>query len=364
MGELLDLPTTKWEDANEQVVLKEDLIRLEAATLASFSRRRVPSLSYYDAGTVKVLASADGPVRLALNGVPNLLHPGQFLSGALSNGQIKEITASVSCALTAGSTLWGAEAASQWYAIYALGSPAATTFSLKAMPVMRFKSENAQIISLGLNLTPASAVGYSFATDELAGGKIYVLSGTSRGQVRSITANNNSGSAGTITYSGTALSLAAGDWFIVLPPTNFRWLGNIFNNASGNIEPFTPVGNQVFWTSAAPMSCPSNSPIEDIRICCPLAATIYPRLISVTDWSGGTPGPFPIVLRGNTLLDAYLGTIEQSVGINTLGMGQPWMPLAFCTYVGLALAPGGSFVLTNVVLNNYGYEYPEGYFSL
>jgi len=35
------------------------------------------------------------------------------------------------------------------------------------------------------------------------------------------------GPGGTITYGGAALTLAQGDWAVVLPVTNFRYLGMV-----------------------------------------------------------------------------------------------------------------------------------------
>ncbi|RLA88132.1 MAG: hypothetical protein DRG58_08820, partial [Deltaproteobacteria bacterium] len=85
----------------------------------------------------------------------------------------------------------------------------------------------------------------------LANAKLLVLSGTSKGLIRTITANNNdNGTGGTITYSGSALTMTQGDWFIVLPNTNFRYLGMILNNASSNIERFWKEGNKVTWNAA------------------------------------------------------------------------------------------------------------------
>jgi hypothetical protein len=106
------------------------------------------------------------------------------------------------------------------------------------MPVMRVSSQATQIISLR-NSGNTGDIGYGFTADELAAGKILVLSGASRGLVRLITANNNDNdAAGTITYGGSALTLAQGDWFMVLPNTNFRYLGMVLNGSDGNLVPF------------------------------------------------------------------------------------------------------------------------------
>jgi hypothetical protein len=66
--------------------------------------------------------------------------------------------------------------------------------------------------------------------------------------MRAITANNSdNGSAGTITYGGGPLSLAQGDWFAALPPTNFRSLGMILNDGGGDLAPFFQEGRAVCY---------------------------------------------------------------------------------------------------------------------
>ena len=103
---------------------------------------------------------------------------------------------------------------------------------------MRVSSQNAQTITLRNNTNSAN-IGYGFGVDELANAKILVLSGASQGLVRRITANNSdNGTGGTITYDGATLSLAQGDWFVVLSNTNFGYLGMVFNDASGDLVPF------------------------------------------------------------------------------------------------------------------------------
>lgn len=161
-------------------------------------------------------------------------------------------------------------------------SVTALSFTLKAMPMMRFKSQAAQVISLGTLITPANGIGYGFATDELAGGKIYVLNGASAGLLRTITANNNNNATGgTITYSGAALTMAAGNWFVVLPPgTNFRLIGTIFNMSDGDIMKFRRLGDKIQILGDIPFTPPVGyeSITEDIRLCCPLATEVRVKL--------------------------------------------------------------------------------------
>jgi hypothetical protein len=111
-------------------------------------------------------------------------------------------------------------------------------FSLKAMPVIRVASQASQVITLRNNPNGAN-IGYGFTANEFAGSSLLVLSGASRGLIRTITANNDDNTtAGTITYGGAILSLTQGDWGIVLQPP-LRYLGMVFNDANGNLVPFS-----------------------------------------------------------------------------------------------------------------------------
>ena len=134
--------------------------------------------------------------------------------------------------------LWGTEKSNQWYAVYALAGANDTIFTLKAMPVTRVASQDSQVVTLRNNANGAN-IGYGLTINELAGAGLLILSGASQGLLRAITANNgDNGTGGTITYGGAALTLAQGDWVMVLPATNFRYLGMVFNDASGNLAPF------------------------------------------------------------------------------------------------------------------------------
>jgi hypothetical protein len=146
------------------------------------------------------------------------------------------------------SQFWGNEKSNQWYVVYAVAADVDTTFTLKSIPLMRFSSQASQVITLRNNANGAD-IGYGFTTDELQNGKILVLTGASKGLLRTITANNNNNTTGgTVTYSGTALTMAQGDYFVVLPPTvNFRYLGMVLNNNSGNIEKFYQKGRSFRW---------------------------------------------------------------------------------------------------------------------
>jgi hypothetical protein len=275
---LKDLPHAKWVAAGKQLILKGDFVDIESAILEVMAiAKQPPTIAWIDAATVRVPATADSKAAVAMTGVPNILHPGQFINDGLTDGGLRENSSNVSLIFGTGGAMWGSEKASQWYAIYALAANADTTFTIKAMPFMRFKSQASQIISLGNLTTPATGIGYGLTTNELVGGAIYVLSGASQGLVRAITANNNdNGTGGTITYSGTPLTMSQGDWFLVMPPSiNFRWLGSVFNNSGSNIDKFSKQGNIVSWMRDLNTGYSCSFGLlgiwEDIGMACPLA---------------------------------------------------------------------------------------------
>jgi len=242
---LIHLPQTKWgSGTGRQVILKSDFEKIEQAVLEGFQLALAPPLEYVDAANLRVNATADCKARGMLCGFPSPLHPGQWVSGGLADGRYRENSAALVLNFATSGSLWGTEKANQWYCVYALAGTADTSFTLKAMPVMRVSSQATQIITLRNNGNTAD-IGYGLTTDELAEGKILVLSGASRGLVRLITANNNdNGTAGTVTYGGSALTLAQGDWFMILPNTNFRYLGMVLNGSDSNLVPFYQEGGR------------------------------------------------------------------------------------------------------------------------
>jgi hypothetical protein len=245
---LIHLPQAKWAGGTgRQVILKSDFDKIEQAVVESFGLIHPPSLEYLSASQVQVNATPDCQARVMLNGFPSPLHRGVLVDGGLCDGRYRENAAPAALNMAAAGGLWGAEKPSQWYCVLAVAGPGDTTFALKGMPLMRVSSQANQIITLRNNANNAN-IGYGFAADELAGGKILVLSGTSRGLMRAITANNSdNGSAGTITYGGSPLSLAQGDWFAVLPEINCRALGMVLNDAGGNLAPFSQEGRAVCY---------------------------------------------------------------------------------------------------------------------
>ena len=273
MPDISSLPNPKWGGVNEEAILLGDFIAIETAILQLLGLTKTPTLQYVDATSTKVAASTDSPTSVMMLGFPDVVNPGQFITGGLTDSTYRQNTADAAMDFDVAASLWGTEKASQWYAIYAIEGDPITSFDLKAMPIMRVKSQATQTISLGTNVTPATGIGYGFTTDELVGASIYFISGASKGLIRPITANNNdSTTGGTVTYSGTALTVAAGDWFIVLPATNFRLLGYIFNDASSNLGLFTQDGNEFSFSSL--LVNPTGT-YENVTLCPPTATQIF-----------------------------------------------------------------------------------------
>jgi hypothetical protein len=241
---LIDLPQAKWNSGTgRQVILKGDFDKIEEALVESFELAQSPALEYLSASRVQVNATPDCQARVMLAGFPSPLHRGVLVDGGLSDGRYRENATPTLLDMAITGSLWGQEKGSQWYAVLAVAGAGDTTFMLKGMPVMRVSSQASQTITLRNNAHTAN-IGYGFAANELVDSSILVLSGASRGVIRAITANNNdNGTAGTLTYGGSALTLAPGDWFVILPKTNFRFLGMIFNDSSSNLVAFNQEGS-------------------------------------------------------------------------------------------------------------------------
>jgi hypothetical protein len=245
---LIHLPQAKWgSGTGRQVILKSDFDKVEQALMESFELTLAPSLEFVDSARVRVQATADCKARVMMCGFPSPLQPGQWVDGGLADGRYRENATSVTLDFGAAGSLWGTEKSEQWYCLYALAGSSDTTFSLKALPLMRVSSQATQVITLR-NHANTGDIGYGLTANELVDAQILVLSGASRGLCRPVTANNDdNGTGGTVTYGGSALSLARADWFVVLPETNFRYLGMVFNDDAGNLAPFYQDGGRTAY---------------------------------------------------------------------------------------------------------------------
>lgn len=338
---LIDLPQSKWGgETGRQPILKGDFSKVGAAILQVAELMPPPIPEWVDATEIKVPATADCPAVVMMSGFPNILQPG-MVGGGLTDGRYRQNIADVTMDFDLSASLWGAEKVGQWYLNYALAGNADEHFSLKGMPYMRVKSQASQVISLGTLNTPATGIGYGFTTDELVDGKIYVHTGASRGLVRTISANNNDNSTGgTITYSGTALTLAEGNWFVVLPPaTNFRLVGTILNNGSGNIVKFRRLGNIVqLLEQVSPAISSGGAIVEDISVACPLATEALMLVEGNTQEIGYPSASFSVGSRSGQ---------SMSGGTNTTAIS---FILEFCRYWSKSGTP----------IYLCGYSYPAG----
>ena len=207
------------------------------AGISYFQPPAVARLVWTDANTATVTGTVDNPALVIMNGFPNVLNPGFWVTGGLTNAKYYQVTAATTFVIP--TNLWGTEQANQWYAVLATTASAAAELSpyvLQGMPYLRARTEGSQVIHCGTNTDASVALGYTFTVNAFVGGMIYVLSGAKAGEVRTITANDASATDSTISYSGTALNLVQGDWFVVLPPGfNFRRLGDAYNDVSSNM---------------------------------------------------------------------------------------------------------------------------------
>jgi hypothetical protein len=308
-------------------IVKADFRALEEQIQGQFSARPQPPLVWVDTGTVRIEATADCPAEMAFTGMPNIMNHTCQVDGGLSDRKIRSAVANVSCILGAGG-FYGTtqtEKSSQWYVVFAVAADDAADYELKAMPIMRVKSQTGQAIKTGTLADPSAGIDYGFTDDDLAGGMVYFLTGASKGLMRSISANDVDTDT-RITYTGAALTVAQDDWFIVLPPTNFRLVGTFFNNSSGHIHSFERQGNFVQWKELQPITVAALDN-EDIRICCPFA--VEARVV-IGLAEGDIPGDATIGYYGCT--EDYLLSRVWIQSISAPNVRTTQFQLTFCKY--------------------------------
>lgn len=332
------IPNPKWDEAGPQVILKSDFQDIEQAILGQPLVRMQPSLIYVGVATIRVEATADCPAETALTGMPNIMNPVCQVSGGLSDGKTRSISANVSCIVP--DNIWGDEQSSQWYAVFAIAGDDDTAFTLKAMPFMRVKSQTGQAIKCGTLVDPSAGLDYGFTEDEFVGGLLYFLTGDSRGLMRSISANDVDTDT-RITYTGDALIVAQDDWFIILPPTNFRLIGTFLNNAAGNIRNFSKQGHVVDYIDLSYATNPADGVVEDILLCCPLATRCIVKII---------PGGAVFRLFGHPDSTTPLATTDSNYTV--LAQGSVTFPVRFCTFT--------TYRSDGCNIYAVGHEYPAG----
>lgn len=275
-------------------------------------------------------------------------HQESTADAPLTDGYYRVNVADTSMNFATGTTFWGSEKASQWYAVYAVAASGDTDFTLKAMPWMRYSSQAGQVITLRNNLNSAD-IGYGLTTDELVGGQILVIKGTSRGLVRPITANNNNNTTGgTITYGGSALTMTQGDWFIVLPPgTNFRWLGDVYNTSGSAIAEFVQEGDMFSWEVEVSMALGASATTERVAAAPPLATRV---ILSGIPAATSTTTP---QIRRNSTSASYMLPYFAPSPYTGVGFTLP-VPIEFCSMY----ANGGIGIFNPI--NCLEFHYPSG----
>jgi hypothetical protein len=259
-GEVADLRTgeilngqicfTFFDNSANAMILLNPNFSVDAEGVAGFP---TPSIRWYNYATYIVAAGSDVPAYVSMSGFPQVVNRGNGFIAAGSDGRVRVIYSSVGFDLGNPATFWGTEKSSQWYCIFAISGDSDVGFSLKAMPWLRVASKSfgggQGVINLRNHPNTAN-IGYGFTTDEFMGAKLLVVTGAGLGSIRTIAANNNNNTTGgTITWSGDDITLSAGDWFIILPDTNFRFLGDVYNNPAGNLLKVFQKGGQFFHDS-------------------------------------------------------------------------------------------------------------------
>lgn len=321
MSSLLDLKAlrTIYDVAVQVLGLNSDVITIIDAIMESAGGQSGSTcgLKWDDADIVRVRASSDNPARVIMCGVPNPY--GGLAAGSMNDNALRQVTADVTLDMTSAASRWGSRKTLCWYQVLAIAGDDQEDFDLKAMPYGRVKTDAAGVISLGSQAVPSNGIGYGFTTDELVGGQILILTGSSQGQLRTIAGNNNDdATGGVITYAPGDLALSQSDWFAIMPPTNHRWLLDVFNDTSDDLAQFIQDGNRVKLVTGLPIALPIASTIEDVRACPPMARTFYPYL---DDWDEvseadiilydpesnfrvlighGVPGTPPVITRYST----------------------------------------------------------------
>lgn len=310
------------------------------SNLAYFQPTAIPNIVWTSTTVVQVNAAAESPSYVLMCGFPDVVNYGQMITTTYNDSLYYYADSAVTC--TFPNNIWGdtgvaREKAYQWYALYAV--PSGTAFDIKAMPIMRYSSQASQVITLRNNYNNGD-IGYGLTTDELVDGSIYVLSGSSKGLIRTITANNdNNAAGGTITYSGAALTMTQGDWLIVLPPENFRFLGTVYNNSGSDIFHFVKLGSSVQWVGTVSATATGSGTVSEyLHFCCPLATSIF----GYAYLNGGTYAALghPSTTYGN-------GTITIAAATSTPFTSNIYMCTLFISYDG-----------TNIPVNIAGYSYP------
>lgn len=350
---LSDLPHAKWSSANEkEPILKSDFVDIEEAIFEVGSRPL--KLTRLGAASVGVSAATDSPASVLLKGFPNTLHPGQFIGGGYTDNGLRINTAAASLDFASGD-LWGNEKSSQWYAVYARAGDADSDFELKAMPYLRVKSQADTAITLGTNLDANTAIDYGWA--DIAGSIYVVWSATaaSIGAVRTIGSINGT----TVTYSGAALTLSQGDWFIILPDDNFRWLGDVWNNSSGDIPDFVQAAADIWWVATGGITVNTNwnSYAEDPRVAPPMGLPILFVEPPVVGAVAATPY-IPIYLGASASLKIPCGGgTAVSVDAFLAQVGFPGGPLKMPVVIPAKYGTYGAATLSGVVVKSLGYGY-------
>ncbi|MFA4906543.1 MAG: hypothetical protein WC645_08585, partial [Candidatus Margulisiibacteriota bacterium] len=109
MPDISSLPNPKWGGVNEEAILLGDFIAIETAILQLLGLTKTPTLQYVDATSTKVAASTDSPTSVMMLGFPDVVNPGQFITGGLTDSTYRQNTADAAMDFDVAASLWGTE---------------------------------------------------------------------------------------------------------------------------------------------------------------------------------------------------------------------------------------------------------------
>lgn len=211
---------------------------------------------YYSASAVKLFAGSDFPLGALMLGH---YYQGHWRPPLDAQGKPKTPYRVISSVIN--STLDGGQSAlkaNTAYAVWATAAdvaaaspPTITPFAMVLTPFIRVYGDAASTITASQHASKTAQQLYGFTSNIYANSILLVLTGALAGSIKTVSGNAESDGS-QISYSGGALGLTQGDFISVSPAgaVNYRYLGSVITDASGNILSFVKKG-EYFQLDAA-----------------------------------------------------------------------------------------------------------------
>jgi len=276
------------------------------------------SLEYVSATQVKISATSGMPTRFTTSGLYGGKNMGYILAG--SKNEILENTSDVTMDITTDIDD-GNEMSYNWYGIYACDNGSGG-FNLKAVTFIKINDDISNVIRTMRHDT-GSIIDYGMTTDAYAGGKIVIITGSNRGEIRNITANSSSGGYSTFTYDGSAMNNAGQVWAIITPKssiTNYRYIGSIYNDASSNIRQFKSNGGKYYFSKIQVISNGAQTGTFGLIDLSTVRSPIVCEVTGVVEYNAN--GSWVVELSVDGTMQTYAFQINTAAAGN---MSFPWM---------------------------------------